>query len=311
MMKRHRYLLFIAIFGAVLLSACQDEGLISGSLILSGEHRLASGESLPGVLVILDGQLFIEENARVRGPVYMAGGSLESRGEISEDISVLGGNLVLGPDARVGGSLNMGGGYVERHPSAVVIGEVVTGTGLQVPDRPALFRETLRDQLIPLLVQSVLLGVLAYFTVRLLPNPALVVSKAIVEHPLVSMAVGILVGITGLVLLVLMAFTIVLIPVSFLFGFLILVAIIYGWIGYGSALGRLMLKVFNWRLTRPFAAAVGTILFVLLWNLLALIPIFQRIIPVMLAAAGLGAVFITRFGFIEFVPASDLQEPEF
>jgi hypothetical protein len=306
MMKHHRILLYTALFGAVFLSACQEEGLISGSLIMEGEHRLASGEILPGVLIMLDGQLSLEENALITGPVYMVGGTLESSGEISADISVLGGNLVLGPGARVGGNLNIGGGDVERHPSTVVAGEVITGIGLQVPDRPALFRETLRDQFAPMLVQAVLLTVLAYFTVRLLPHPAAIVSKAIVEHPLVSTAVGILVGITGLVLLVLMAFTIVLIPVSFLFGFLILVAIIFGWIGYGLALGRLLGRVFNWRVSRPLAAAVGTLLFVLLWNLLALLPILQGIIPIILAAAGLGAVFITRFGLTEFVPASDL-----
>jgi hypothetical protein len=311
MMKRLNFMLFINLLGAVFLSACQEEGLISGSLILDGEHRLASGESLPGVLIMLDGHLYMEENARITGPVYMAGGSLESSGEISTDVSVLGGDLILGPNSRVGGNLYIGGGEVQRHPSAVVAGEVVTGIGVQVPDRPTLFGETLRDQLVPMLIQSVLLGMLAYITVRLLPHPAAVVSKAIVEHPLVSTAVGILVGITGLVLLVLMAFTIVLIPVSFLFGFLILVAIVYGWIGYGSAIGRLLVRAFNWRLTRPLSAAVGTLLFVLLWNLLALIPGLQGVIPILLAAAGLGAVFITRFGFMEFVPASDLQEPDF
>jgi hypothetical protein len=311
MMTSHKIILLAALVGAFLLSACEQEGLYSGNLILEGDHHLSSGESMRGVLVMLDGRLFIEEDARLTGPVYMMAGRLENHGEISSDISLLGGRLILGPSARLGGDLNIGGGDVERDPSAQIAGQVVTAIGLQVPDRPTLFRETLREQLLSWLIQSVILGIMAYFTVRWLPVPVSRVSKAIVEHPLVSLAIGVLAGIVGLVLLVLMAFTIILIPVSFLFGFLILLAVIFGWIGFGSAIGRFLLKLFKWELSQPMAAALGTLLFVFIWNMLALIPIVQGVIPLILAVTGLGAVFITRFGLSEFIPATDLDEPEF
>jgi hypothetical protein len=306
-----RVILLTALVGAFLLSACQEEGLFSGSLILEGDHYLASGESLLGILVMLDGQLYVDENARITGPVYMIGGRLENHGEISSDISLLGGHLILGSSAQINGNLNIGGGDVELDPNAVIYGQVETGTGLQLPDRPPLFRETLREQLVPMLVQAVFLAVLAFFTVRWLSHPVNIVSKAIVEHPLVSGAVGVLVGITALVLLVLMAFTIILIPVSILFGFLILLGVMMGWIGFGSALGRLLAIRLKWKLSKPASAALGTLLFVLFWNLLALIPFIQGVVPILLAATGLGAVFITRFGFSEFVPATDYHEADF
>jgi hypothetical protein len=45
-------------------------------------------------------------------------------------------------------------------------------------------------------------------------------------------------------------------------------------------------------------------------NMIALIPIIEGVIPLLLAATGLGAVFLTRFGFSEFIPVSDRPEAE-
>lgn len=296
---------------AIVLASCQQEGLVSGNLILEGDHQLSSGESLIGVVFILDGSLSLEEGARVAGPVYMLAGRLASDGEITDDLSILGGEAILGPNAQIGGDLNLGGGNIQRSPQATISGRVNTGVGLQVPERPALFHETLRDQLPSFIVQAILLAGLAFIVVRWRPGNVRRVSKAMLAYPIVTGAMGLLAGVVALVLLVLIAFTIILIPVSLLFGFMIVLAIIFGWVALGEALGRLLVKRLKWNLTPGMTAALGTLLFVFLINALALIPLIEGLVPLIVSILALGAVFLTRFGLTEFVPASDLSEADF
>lgn len=309
-MKRKLLTLLLAVM-AISLSACQEGGLYTGNLVLEGEHHIAEGQRLVGVVIMMDGNIVLEQGAQIDGPVYMLDGRLEADGEINGDLALIGGELVLGPNAHIGGNLNLGGGKVERSPEATIAGQVVTGIGLQVPDRPTLFRETLREQLPSFLIQAILLAFLAYLAVRWLPRPVNRVAKAIVDHPLVSGAMGLLVGIVALVLLILMAFTIILIPVSLLSGALFILAVVFGWIAFGMALGRYLSKQLKWDLQPDWKAALGTLLFVFVMNLLSLIPFIEGIIPIVLAVTGLGAVFLTRFGLREFVPVTEMEAAEF
>lgn len=303
-MKKRVFLTLLLVL-AMGLSACQQEGLFTGSLLLEGDHYLTQGEGLAGAVLMLDGRLTVEEGAWLTGPVYMLGGRLDSNGEIEKDLSLLNGELILGPQAILGGDLNLGGGQVEISPQATIKGRVNTGVGLQVPDRPALFHETLLQQLPIMLIQGILLAGLAFVTVRWIPRSVKRVRKAIIEHGLVSAAMGLLVGIVALTLLVLMAFTIILIPVSLLAGLLFFVAILFGWIGFGQAVGQFIVRQFKWEFQPALTAALGTLVFVMVMNLLALVPLVEGIAPILLAVTGLGAVFLTRFGLIEFVPVTD------
>lgn len=293
------------------LAACQQEGLFSANLVLEGDHRLSSGEILRGLVLILDGTMVIEQGARLEGPVYMLGGRLESNGDIGSDLSLLGGELLLGSNALIAGDLNLGGGEMGRSPQATIAGRVNTGVGLQVPDRPRLFYQTLGEQLPVMLIQAILLAALAFLAVRWMPRPLSRISNALVQHPLVSIAIGLLVGVVALSLLVLIAFTIILIPVSLLGGFVFLLAVLFGWIAFGLVTGRFLARQFKRDLQPAPAAALGTLLFIFVMNMLALVPLIEGIVPLILAVTGLGAVFLTRFGLIEFVPATDRPEPDF
>jgi hypothetical protein len=304
-MKKRICLALLLLVLAMGLTACQQEGLFTGSLLLEGDHQLTRGEGLSGVVLMLDGSFTLEEGAWLTGPVYMLGGRLDSNGLIDKDLSLLNGELILGPQAIIGGDLNLGGGQVEMSPQATIKGRVNTGVGLQVPERPALFHETLLQQLPIMLIQGILLAGLAFVTVRWIPRPIKRVRKAIIEHGLVSAAMGLLVGIVALVLLVLMAFTIILIPISLLAGLAFFVAILFGWIGFGQAVGQFLVGQFKWEFQPAVTAALGTLVFIVVMNLLALIPFVEGIIPILLAVTGLGAVFLTRFGLSEFVPVID------
>lgn len=310
-MRRFRCIL-LALFSLLLLTACgeQEEGRFTATLITTGEHVIHPGETLEGMLLLVEGNLRVEENARVDGSIYMLAGTLQVEGEVTGDLSILGGELVLGPRATVAGRLNVGGGTVERSPTAT-IGELVEsdvetlmGRELAAPERP------LGDRVRWFLFETMGLAALAAVLARLIPRPLSRVAQAIAEEPLATGAYGILVGIVVPALLVIMAFTLILIPLTTV-GFLFLaVAAVYGLCAFGLIAGRFVVKVGRWAWSVPVQAFLGTLLFMALMNVLEIVPLVGGLLPLLLAAVGLGAVLLTHFGRRHFVAATEVVVAE-
>jgi hypothetical protein len=101
-----------------------------------------------------------------------------------------------------------------------------------------------------------------------------------------------------------MAFTILLIPVTVL-GLIVGGALIaYGLIACGFILGRILTR---WRpdLSPSLAAFSGTFLFMASMEIVTIVPVVGGLLPLLLAVAGLGAVLLTRLGRQRFVPATE------
>ena len=133
------------------------------------------------------------------------------------------------------------------------------------------------------------------------------VSDASQQHLIVCSAMGVLVSITGTSLLVLLAYTIVLLPVAILGLMLMGSSVLFSWVAWGTRLGRSLVKHLNINISSGFAAFLGSAIFILLLNLLTMIPWVGGYIGLVFAIIGLGAVFLTRFGIRRFTPA-DLSE---
>lgn len=153
-------------------------------------------------------------------------------------------------------------------------------------------------------------AVLAYLTARFLGRPLARVRRASADHPIVAGAMGLLVAIVGPSLLVLMAFTIILLPVTLTALLLTGVIVVYAWIGLGAALGQWLRDVLNRDWSAPVSAFAGTFLFMAVTDLLALIPFVGGWIGILATAVGVGAIFLTRFGLREFVPTYDFGPPQ-
>ena len=80
----------------------------------------------------------------------------------------------------------------------------------------------------------------------------------------------------------------------------------YGWIGFGTAFGRFLVQRFNLEVGRSGSAFLGTLAFMILINVLSIIPFIGPAVSLLAATIGLGAVVLTRFGLRQFVPAIDL-----
>ena len=301
-MKPARLLLLLASL-SLLLTACSANGLFQVTLITNGSHELAG--DLPGDLLLLGGQATVPPEATLQGSAHLISGQLNVEGQILGDVTLMGGELVLGPSASLGGNLNVGGGSYQASPGALIAGRTHANAGIPLPELPERASPFSAGTLLRHLLNAVLLGLLAATLVRRFPHGIQRVGEAATRHSLVSAAVGLLVGVVGISLLVTMAYTILLIPVSLL-GLLALgLGVVTGWIGLGVRAG-------SWaahRLGRPLSPArsafLGTLGFILLLELLSALPGVGGLLGIVVAATGLGAVSLTRFGLQRFVPVGE------
>lgn len=296
----------LALF-ALLASSCtaQEPGLYRVTLVTEGEHVFRPTETVPGDLVILGGQISLQEGSRVAGSVTMLSGNVVLDGRVDGDVSLLNGTLTLGPRARMQGDLTVGGGVLERSPEARIAGRVNTGSGGQILNVGGLSRPSPGEQLTRALVGVIFLAPFAVVLVALLPRRVQRVAKAAAEQPLVAGALGILVAVVAPSLLVLLAFTIVLIPVAMLGALFLALAAVYGWVALGLALGRRIASLLDREVGEPVAALLGVLSLTLWVGLLGLLPAVGMVVALAVVALGLGAVFLTGFGARVFVPASE------
>jgi hypothetical protein len=305
-MKR-LFILFFAFLAVLALAGCGEEGIYSGTLVTEGHHTIAAGEVLRGELLVTGGQATLEQGGRLTGSLYMLGGVVELGGAVVGDVSLIGGELRLGPHAQVGGDLDVGGGTLDRAPGATIGGRVRADGGVKVPSVPFSPGSDFLPPVIRSLLGGLIVGALAYLLLRFVPQPVTRVADAIVEHPVVTGAMGLLAGIVGLCLVVLIAFTIILIPVTLLGILLIGGLVVYGWIACGLIVGRRLAAWLKWELRPPLLGFLGTLAFILLVDLVGLIPFIGGIVGILTAAVGFGAVLLTRLGLRTFVPAADTE----
>ena len=301
-MNRDFRFLLILLFG-LLLSACNTDGLYQFTLVTDGEHEL--DRDMQGDLLVFGGKAILPENIELDGSAHVLSGSLIVAGEITEDISLLNGVLALEDSSRIGGNLNLGGGSSQVSTGAAIEGIVNRGTGVPLPELPEKRALTIWETVVRSILWGVLLGWTASALMRTVPEAVNRVGEAAVRHSLVSGAMGLLVGIVGVSGLVTIAYTILLIPITFLGLFVMGLGVIYGWIGLGVSAGRLGVRLLKRPVPPSRSAFFGTLAFVFLMECAASIPLVGSLIGLTLALVGMGAVFLTRFGLRNFDPVTD------
>lgn len=306
MLKRCLHMMVLLVF-AWAAAGCTREsppsGLFSFTAILGGEHTLAAGDRVLGDVYMMAGSLVVEPGATVAGSMLVLGGDVILNGAVGGEVTLLGGKLGIRPTARLAGALTIAGGELDLSPQAQVQGGVHAEQN--IPVEPTGSGGGLGAALLSSLATALGIAILGYVLARYLPGPLAHVTDTIVGHPIVAAAMGMLAGITALVLLVLVAFTIVLIPFSLTGGAALLLAVAYGWTGFGMAAGQLLASRFRWRLPPAANTFIGALLFMLVLELLRFVPLVGGIIPLLTAIVGLGAVILTRFGLTHFAPAAD------
>jgi hypothetical protein len=291
--------------GAVVLllvvAGCGESGVAGLNLVTDGQHRFDG--DVPGGLVVAGGSVTVADAGRVRGPVWIVGGSLVLDGRIDGDLSLLGGETVLGSAAVIDGNLNLGGGGVHGLDGARVGGQVTDQLGLEMPLTPGWQRQqAIGTQFLFAAAQTGVLALIAGLIALLIPRHLRRVEETVSGHAVVALALGLLGGLVILPLIVFMAFTVVLVPIAIIGLLFFGLAVVYGWTATGSAaLRRLAPPSRRW--PAPLIAGVGAGALSIAAQLAALVPIAGAAVVLALAVIGLGAVLFTRLGTRSAGPA--------
>ncbi|MFN2322478.1 MAG: hypothetical protein ABR510_05915 [Trueperaceae bacterium] len=272
------------------------QGLLRAAVALDGDHRL---EATEGHLLVAGGGVALPADARVAGVVVVLGGALALDGTVVGDVFHLGGDLELTSGARVEGRLVAAGGELRVAPGATVVGGVIRD--LEAASELVRPAPSLGQRLARLAVQIALLAFFALAMARWAPRTLDRTSEALAHHPVVAVAMGALSGLVGLVLLVAMVTTVVLIPVALVGGVGFAVAIGFGWLAWGTLIGRALQRR-GWVPGRAPALAIGTAAYAVAQGAVGAVPWIGGTLALLASVAALGAVVLTGFGVRRFVP---------
>ncbi|NOY97893.1 MAG: hypothetical protein GXP40_01650 [Chloroflexi bacterium] len=283
------------------------KGLFDGPVIFGGSYVLQSGETLDGDVVIFGGVATIEEGARVNGDVVLMGGSLLLDGEVNGNVVVVGGVVSLGEHSLVRGDLATIGASLQRADGSRVEGNIIyNATGFRsdekpfVPPVPAIPRVVVNANpiwpILGVLGRALVLGLVAMLVVMFLPEPTRRVAQAAVDQPVVAGGLGLLTIVILPLAIVVLALTIILSPVALITVLVLVVAILYGWIGLGLEVGERFTKMLDQEWPLPLTAGFGTLLLTLVSDGIGLIPCIGWLAPFIIAMLAIGGVIMTRFG---------------
>lgn len=283
---------------------------ISGDQVIIGNtFRLENGETLDGSLLIIGGTATTLADSVVNGDLVLIGGTLAINGSVNGDIVSIGGVVNLEDAAVINGSLTMVGASLKRSPSAQISGSVSEETprfldfdfldenGLKLPftsNRKPL------NGVLTATFQSLVMAVLAVLVGLLLPRNLKNSAAALVREPVVTGGVGLLAVVVAPVLLVLLAITIILIPVAVLTAIALGLAIVFGNIVVGYEIGNRLSTVFKDTWHPSIAAGIGTLLLSLVTGFAGIIPCVGWVLGFIASIMGLGAVVTSRFGSTKY-----------
>lgn len=309
MKPKIRFALFIILVIAVVLPGTAfAKGFSDDRVITGGAFTLRDGETQDGNLVIFGGAVTLEDGSRVNGDVVLLGGTIDIDGDVHGSVVGIGGVVSLGDSAVIDGDLTTLAASLNRDEAAQVRGDVISGFPtpfsfsfpgrVTVPDVPIVEVRTA-----PILTamwflfKTFLWAALAVLLVMFLPDHTERTATTIIRQPVLAGGVGLLTAIVSPLLLIGIAITIILIPIS-LVGFLIMaIAWFFGRIAIGMEIGRRFAETANQDWPPAVAAGVGTfILTFVVDGADALIPCVGWLIPALVGIIGLGGVLLSRFG---------------
>lgn len=315
-----KYLTFFFLLALLLAPTttahAQGTGTDGGRVIFGSNFTLESGDEFNGDLVVFGGNVTIQEEAALNGNLVVFGGTISTDGNMNGDVVIIGGQVKLDEHAVVNGDVVTIGGQVQREAGAVVQGEVINNVTPQVQlpsgrlppsiDVPSVpvpaevnvgfnpFWEFGRVFGSALLVSF--LGILAtLFFQRQIDH----VSQAIVTQPLMTTSIGLL----TVVVMIIAAFTIILLPVVGLGLIPLAFAWLFGVISMGQEIGDRFARALRQDWTPVVTTGLGTFILVFivasiqsLNHLLPFMACVTWVLPVLVGLLAIGAVVITRFG---------------
>jgi len=264
------------------------EGTVNGDVTALGGTVVVHG-TVNGDVTGVGGTVEIGQDAQVAGSVTASGGSVRIAGTVDGDVVAGAGTITLASTANIGGDLRYGGDLVQES-GATVGGQIVQDDSISVgigpiPSIPDWIG-ALYGLLTTLIVGALLLAVFPDFADSVATTATASASAA---GKAALAGFGFLV-VTPIVL-VLIAFTIIGIPVTIL-GFLAYaLLLVLGYVYGNYALGRYVLRIRDVE-NRWLALVVG----VLLLAVVDFVPLLGGLVQFIVLLLGTGALAIGLYG---------------
>lgn len=292
---------FVVLLFALFTSGCASSSNDGDKFIMGGTYRLSKGETINGNLSIFGGAVSLDEGSTVNGDVTVIGGSVIAAGTINGGINGLGGSITLDDTAVVQGDVSTVAASVNKSDSAVIQGKFITQSesGVEIPDVPKVavpaivkpFSDAMGS-----LLRSLVIALLAVLVMLFAPRQTNNVTKAIEDSPVAGGAIGLLTWILFPFVIIILAITLILIPLSLIAIVIFGLGVILGWIAVGQLLGDRIASLFKSTWAPAVSAGVGTFFLSILSSLLGAIPCVGWVIPVIIALVATGGVVMSAFG---------------
>ncbi len=317
-MKQSKKLLVVLALLALLLiparSAYAWNRTLQGQVVFGQDFTLKSGDTLNGDLVVIGGQATIEDGAQVTGNVAIIGGSLSLDGQVSGDAVVIGGLVTMGEKSRVAGDVVTMGGTLQRATGAEIGGNIVTNLPAPdvqvpvVPNAPVTPSITIppvsfvKVGVYPLgslgfmIALTIALPILSMLVLLFLEPQTGKISQVIVGQPVLAGAMGILTLLVAPVAAVILFFTLILSPISFVIFILLAIALLLGLIAIGLETGQRFTKMIHREWPAVLSGGFGSLLLMVGLSLLSVIPCLGISLLILISLIGIGAVVMTLFG---------------
>jgi len=299
-------------------------------LVFGEKFVLEKGETLEGNLVVFSGTADLKSESVVEGDVVIIGGKVYIKGTIEGEVVVVGGSVDLRDSAIIEGNLTNVSGSITTESGAVIEGEILENIQTFIPF--SIFEEFQGsfDEHSPIIIPgdfhsrwdeiwmnpiwdfvrvvfwAFIWALLAVLMVLFIPKPIDRIADAAISQPLASGGLGIITALIAPVLIVILIITICGIPVSILVSIILFAAWVLGMVALGLEVGERLARLINQDWALPVNAALGTFILSFVVNSIGeIVPCVGWIIPTLIGAVGIGAVFLTLFGTRDY-PSSQL-----
>jgi hypothetical protein len=312
-MNRHHLKVFSAILLSTLfLSFIPGTALAASAaaVVIGNNYTLDSGETLNDNLFVLGGSVDLLAGSTVNGNVVLIGGSVQASGTIIGNVTVLGGTLNLGSTFILKGNLTNAGTAINRNPGAQIFGEVNTiqnAPYFTIPGQVTIpaFNRDLNPfyRVVSFFFRLFLWTLIAMVVAMFFPNQLTHISQTAIQQPLISGGMGLLTVIIVPIVLVLLAITICLIPVSLLGVLVLVIAWAAGLISLGYELGKRIGVMIKQEWHPAILTGLGTLaLMLVLSGVEVIVPCVGWIPKALVGLVGLGAVLLTQGGMKPYMP---------
>jgi hypothetical protein len=244
--------------------------------VVSGSVLVDKGETVPGDVVVIDGDVLIR--GTVKGDVVVVSGDATVRGKIGGDLVTVGGQAILGRKARISGDVV----YFDKKP-AVAPGAEVSGETKKVDGGE--FSDVLA---------KIAIGVWIAFTVSLLlfglilmllaPKAAEAIARTARARWGMAIGIGFAVVILLPIVAGLVSITLIGLPLGIILFASLIPLFAMAYVSSAFAMGRLILKN---------SGIPAFLLGMLILCLLALVPFLGALVGTLAVIFGLGLLFTT------------------